>query len=98
MYSETRSRKLIDKRAAYQLLGAYENQLDDATKLTVFSVLRYTELKHGISLADNGAEFEFVDHLDSSNNDSCIVPGTVVINFCVNNVNDKLTSIPLLIT
>jgi|GEM_PF-5037979 len=97
MYSEAESGKLIDKRAAYQLLGAYENQLDDATKLTVFSGLRYTELKHGISLADNGAEFEFVDHLDSSNNDSGIVPGTVGTNFSVNNGKDKLTSIPLVI-
>src|SRR5690554_207063 len=97
MSSGAESGKLIDKRAAYQLLGAYENQLDDATKLTVFSGLRYTELKHGISLADNGAEFEFVDHLDSSNNDSGIVPGTVGTNFSVNNGKDKLTSIPLVI-
>src|SRR5690554_407072 len=97
MSSGAESGKLNDKRAAYQLLGAYENQLDDATKLTVFSGLRYTELKHGISLADNGAEFEFVDHLDSSNNDSGIVPGTVGTNFSVNNGKDKLTSIPLVI-
>lgn len=97
MYSEAESGKLIDKRAAYQLLGAYENQLDDATKLTVFSGLRYTELKYGISLADNGAEFELVDHLDSSNNDSGIVPGTVGTNFSEDNGKTKLTSIPLVI-
>src|SRR5690554_4962168 len=96
MYSEARSRKLIDKRAAYQLLGAYENQLDDATKLTVFSGLRYTEIKHGISFAYNGAELEFVDHLDSSNNDSGIVPG-VKGNYLENNGKTKLTSIPLVI-
>lgn len=97
MYSEAESGKLIDERAAYQLLGAYENQLDDTTKLTVFSGLRYTELKHGVSLSDNGAETEFVDHVDSSNNDSGIVPGTVGTNASYDNGKTKLTSIPLVI-
>src|SRR5690554_1679110 len=60
---------LKDERNAYQLLGAYEKALDDATTLTVFSGLRYTELKGGYSLAVVLENNSVVDH---TNNDAFV--------------------------